>query len=177
MKKIERGQNIFYKNKEEKNMLEESVLKELEISDFRDLKKDKMIPFMSKLSGMNPDVAKKAIEQIPEFSKVAVEALKEYRDIYEKTITINRESNASCLKTYDIILEELKKILEKDVPFEEKMEVIKRMVEVAQLKDEKETEFREHTERMMNRAGDWAFGILFTLLAVIFGFSWSKNDK
>ena len=177
MKKIERGQNIFYKNKEEKNMLEESVLKELENSDFRDLKKDKMIPFMSKLSGMNPDVAKKAIEQIPEFSKVAVEALKEYRDIYEKTITINRESNASCLKTYDIILEELKKILEKDVPFEEKMEVIKRMVEVAQLKDEKETEFREHTERMMNRAGDWAFGILFTLLAVIFGFSWSKNDK
>ena len=158
-------------------MLEESVLKELENSDFRDLKKDKMIPFMSKLSGMNPDVAKKAIEQIPEFSKVAVEALKEYRDIYEKTITINRESNASCLKTYDIILEELKKILEKDVPFEEKMEVIKRMVEVAQLKDEKETEFREHTERMMNRAGDWAFGILFTLLAVIFGFSWSKNDK
>ena len=91
MKKIERGQNIFYKNKEEKNMkktnmLEESVLKELEISDFRDLKKDKMIPFMFKLSGMNPDVAKKAIEQIPEFSKVAVEALKEYKEIYEKTI-------------------------------------------------------------------------------------------
>ena len=68
------------------NMLEESVLKELEISDFRDLKKDKMIPFMFKLSGMNPDVAKKAIEQIPEFSKVAVEALKEYKEIYEKTI-------------------------------------------------------------------------------------------
>jgi hypothetical protein len=54
-------------------MSEEKVLKKLDIVDFRHLTKDKVIKMASMLDKMDPEVAKKALEQFPEFANTTKE--------------------------------------------------------------------------------------------------------
>lgn len=55
------------------------VLKKLDIPDFRHLTKDKVIAFATMIPGMEPEVAKKALEQFPNFVSISLEIMKEYR--------------------------------------------------------------------------------------------------
>ena len=71
---------------------EKQVLKKLEIDDFRHITKDKIIKMASILDGMEPEVAKKALEQFPEFSNTAKEILFNYKEILDKAIISNDES-------------------------------------------------------------------------------------
>ena len=50
-------------------LTEQQVLKKLKIEDFRHLTKDKVIAMASMLDKMDPEVAKKSLEQFPDFSK------------------------------------------------------------------------------------------------------------
>ena len=61
-------------------MNEQKVLKKLDITDFRHLTKDKVIKMASMLDKMDPEVAKKALEQFPEFANTTKEMLSEYKD-------------------------------------------------------------------------------------------------
>ena len=47
---------------------EQQVLKKLDIPDFRHLTKEKVIAFATMVPKMNPEVAKKALEQFPNFA-------------------------------------------------------------------------------------------------------------
>lgn len=51
-----------------KPLNEQKVLDKLGIDDFRHLSKEKVIEFVSLVPNMEPEVAKAAIEQFPEFS-------------------------------------------------------------------------------------------------------------
>jgi hypothetical protein len=51
-----------------KTLTEQKVLKKLGIQDFRCLTKDKVLTMASMLDKMDPEVAKKAIEQFQNFS-------------------------------------------------------------------------------------------------------------
>ena len=55
-----------------KSLTEAKVLTKLGIPDFRHLTKDKVVSFVSMLPHMDPEVAKKALEQFPEFSSTAL---------------------------------------------------------------------------------------------------------
>lgn len=59
------------------------VLKKLDIPDFRHLTKDKVIAFATMIPGMEPEVAKKALEQFPNFVSISLEIMKEYRGILQ----------------------------------------------------------------------------------------------
>ena len=50
---------------------EQKVLKKLGISDFRHMTKDKIVTFASMLPYMDPEVAKKALDQFPSFKELA----------------------------------------------------------------------------------------------------------
>lgn len=52
-----------------KTLTEKQVLKKLGIPDFRHLSKEKMIKLATMLPHMDPEVAKKALEQFPELAK------------------------------------------------------------------------------------------------------------
>ena len=56
---------------------EQQVLKKLDISDFRHLTKEKVIAFATMVPKMNPEVAKKALEQFPNFASTSLDVLKE----------------------------------------------------------------------------------------------------
>ena len=66
----------------EKTLTEKQVLKQLDIKDFQCLSKDKVIKMASIIDKMEPEVAKKALEQFPEFANTAKEMLVEYKGEY-----------------------------------------------------------------------------------------------
>lgn len=127
----------------EKELTESEVLHELDIPDFRHLSKEKVMTFASMLSKMSPNVAEKAIEQFPEFGKIVIEAFTDYRAVLEKSLDSNKESTKECFEAYDTILETLKKCINGNPSFEEKKYYIEKMIEVANIKSEKDSENKE----------------------------------
>ena len=117
-----------------KHLSEKEVLKKLDIPDFRHLTKDKVVSFASLMSEMDPVVAQKAIEQFPEFAKVTLDALKDYKKVLDKTLDKNSESLNRCYNIYDKITVALTQCLEKeDISFEERKYYIEQLKEIAQM--------------------------------------------
>lgn len=64
-----------------RTLSEQKVLKKLGIPDFRHMSKDKIVAFTTMLPKMDSEVAKKALEQFPEFAKTATEIVSYYKEI------------------------------------------------------------------------------------------------
>ena len=95
-------------------MSEAKVLKKLDIVDFRHLTKDKVIKMASMLDKMDPEVAKKALEQFPEFANTTKEMLTEYKVSLDKGLESNNESVKAVYDTYNAIITSLQKKLENE---------------------------------------------------------------
>lgn len=122
-------------------LTEQKVLKKLGIEDFRHLTKDKVITMASMLDKMDPEVAKKAIEQFPQFSNTMKEILHEYKDSLDKALENNNESVGSYYSSCDAIISSLQKELDKEeLSFEEKKYIIDKMIEVNKMKGDKDSE-------------------------------------
>ena len=122
-------------------MTEQKVLKKLGIDDFRHLTKDKVIVMASMLDKMDPEVAKKAIEQFPEFAGTMKEILQDYRVSLDKALQENSESVKSYYSSSDAIISSLQKELEKEeLSFDERKYIIDKMIEVNKMKGDKDSE-------------------------------------
>lgn len=95
-------------------MSEQKVLKKLDIVDFRHLTKDKVIKMASMLDKMDPEVAKKALEQFPEFASTTKEMLQDYKESLDKGLESNNDSVSKVYDTYNTIIVALQKELEKE---------------------------------------------------------------
>ena len=73
-------------------MSEKKVLKKLGIPDFRHMTKDKVVKFVSLLPNMDPEVAKKALEQFPAFADLAKEMVVQLKLLSDKTFEEDRLS-------------------------------------------------------------------------------------
>lgn len=122
-------------------LTEQKVLKKLGIDDFRHLTKDKVITMASMLDRMDPEVAKKAIEQFPHFADTMKDILSDYRSSLDKALEENTESVKSVYASCDAILSSLQQELEREeYTFEERKYIIDKMMEVNKLKSEKDSE-------------------------------------
>ena len=124
-----------------RTLTEKKVLDKLNIEDFRHLTKDKVITMASMLDKMEPEVAKKALEQFPEFANTTKEMLSEYKDILDKGIQANDKSVKACYDTYNALIVALQRELEKDeITFEQRKYIIEQMKDIAEKVDKKDTE-------------------------------------
>ena len=122
-------------------LTEQEVLQQLNIPNFRYITKDQVMTFASMLQNMEPEVAQKALEQFPEFAKMALEVLKDYKGIMEKTLDENSVSSKQCYDIYNEVMDALKGCLAKDdLSFEEKKYYIEKMMEIAKMTESKDTE-------------------------------------
>lgn len=122
-------------------MTEQKVLRRLKIEDFRHLTKDKVITMASMLDKMDPDVAKKALEQFPEFATTTKEMLIEYKETLDKGLEANKESVQTYYDSCNSIIVSLQKQLEDEtLSFEERKYIIDRMLEVSRMMGEKDSE-------------------------------------
>ncbi len=130
-------------------LTEQKVLKKLGIEDFRHLTKDKVITMASMLDKMDPEVAKKAIEQFPQFSNTMKEILHDYKDSLDKALEDNSESVGSYYSSCDVIISSLQKELDKEeLSFEEKKYIIDKMIEVNKMKGDKDSENKKFIATM-----------------------------
>lgn len=150
-------------------LTEREVLHQLNIPDFRHITKDKVMTFASMLQNMEPEVAKKALEQFPEFAKMTLEILKDYKGIMEKTLDENLASSKQCYDIYNVVMGALKGCLAKDdLPFEEKKYYIEKMMEIAKMAESKDTENKGFNWKMIS-LGTFAVFTVVGLGASILG--------
>ena len=124
-----------------RTLSEQKVLKKLGIPDFRHMTKDKVVQFASLLPKMDPEVAKLAFEQFPEFAKTVTEMVAYYKDIVNKAFDENNASVNSFYAMCDSINATLSEQLKDDtLSFEEKTIIIDKMIELAQMKADKDSE-------------------------------------
>ncbi len=124
-----------------RTLTEQQVLKKLKIEDFRHLTKDKVIAMASMLDKMDPEVAKKALEQFPDFAKTMKDVLTEYKENLDTLLQENGDSVKSYYDSCDTILSTLQKELDReDLAFEDRKYIIDKMMEVNQMKGMKDTE-------------------------------------
>lgn len=163
-----------------RTLSEEKILKKLDIPDFRHLSKDKVVAFASLLPHMDPEVAKKALEQFPEFASTSMSILNEYKDIIQTSLESETESTAKCYEIYDKVMSSLEKMLDKDgLTFDEQMYILEQMREVASEVNAKDSEIKKHHLAVIGVMGSVAIGIAAFLgasLGTNFGAK-SKDDE
>lgn len=125
------------------NLSEKKVLKKLGIEDFRHMTKDKIVQFASMLPQMDPEVAKKALEQFPEFKDMAVEVVKNLQQSIE--IGINSADRSqdqfylACNKVIDLLNEQLNK---DGLTDEKESEIRDNIMQVVSFMAEKDSEHK-----------------------------------
>lgn len=150
-------------------LTEQKVLRILNIENFRHLTKDKVITMASMLDKMDPEVAKKALEQFPEFSNTAKEMLSGYKDTLDKGLESNRESVQSYYDSCKFIIEGLQKQLDdENLSFEERKYIIDKMFEISKMMGEKDSENKKFIVTMAV-CGTLAVGIVTSVLASALG--------
>ena len=158
-------------------MSEAKVLKKLDIADFRHLTKDKVIKMASMLDKMDPEVAKKALEQFPEFANTTKERLTEYKVSLDKGLESNNESVKAVYDTYNAIITSLQKELENEnLTFEQKKYIIEQMKDVAEKVDKKDTENKRFITYMATLATIVVGGTVAVLASVLGGNTQIETD-
>ena len=129
-----------------------------------------MIKMASMLDKMDPEVAKKALEQFPEFAGTTKEILADYKKTLDKGIESNNESLTKVYDTYNAIIASLQKELEKeDLSFEQKEYIIEQMKDIADKVDKKDTENRKFIALMASLASAAALGIVAVIASALGG--------
>lgn len=71
---------------------EKQILSLMERTNFRNLSKNDVLSYASKLNELRPEVAQQIIAQFPELAKLIQSTMVEYKDILEKIVASDDES-------------------------------------------------------------------------------------
>lgn len=152
-----------------KSLTEQKVLKKLNIEDFRHLTKDKVIAMASMLDKMDPEVAKKALEQFPEFAATIKEMLNEYKNILDKGLETNKESVQAYYDSCNSMIMFLQKQLDDEgLSFEDRKYIIDTMLEITRMIGEKDSENKKFIATLAV-LGVTATCVATTILASVLG--------
>ena len=133
-----------------KQLTEQEVLEILDIPDFRHMSKDKVMKFASELPNMDPQVAKTALLQFPEFAATT----REVRSCFQETMLEVLKEDQGKVKSFnescDVILALLASLAEQsDISFEQKEKIIDKMIAIVQLKGNKDTETKKFKYKLL----------------------------
>lgn len=152
----------------QRTISEQKVLQRLGIQDFRHMTKDKIMRFATMLPYMDPEVAKKALEQFPAFKELAGQLVIEYKNIVSNTLTDNSESQKAFYITCNSILDSLKQEVQKDaLSAEERAHLEDKMLQVAIMIAEKDSENKRFLLKLVAVVGFFATGIIGVAAAVL----------
>lgn len=153
-----------------KLMNEKQVLKKLDIPDFRHITKDHVITLTSMLDKVDPEVAKKALEQFPEFASLAKEMVVEQKRIIDKAFEENAKGVEAYYAACKQILDALEKQLDKDdLTSEERSEIIDNMLAVAENMSRKDAENKKFHLDAIKYFGGFAAVVGVVAVAVLGG--------
>lgn len=150
---------------------EKQILSLMERTNFRNLSKNDVLSYASKLNELRPEVAQQVVAQFPEFAKLIQSTMVEYKDILEKIVASDDEStnqvygilnkeidNASYsrkefIEYADKVRADLSKCLDNPnlTPVQQK-DTLDRQMEIFHAVDKKDTEIREQETEVAHMA-------------------------
>lgn len=152
-----------------KALSEQKVLEKLGIEDFYHLTKDKVIKMASMIDKMDPEVAKKALEQFPDFANTAKEMLSDYKSTLDTILETNKESVQAFYGTCNSMIESLQKQLEvESLTFDERKYIIDKMLEISKMIESKDSENKKFLVTLA-LIGATAVGVITAILASVLG--------
>lgn len=84
-----------------KKLTEAKLLKQLDIPDFRHMTKDKMMAFASSIHKMDPEVAKAAIAQFPNFKELATSSIQDGMNIIKELVNSDKEEQVKIYNSFE----------------------------------------------------------------------------
>lgn len=143
----------------------------MERTNFRNLSKNDVLSYASKLNELRPEVAQQVVAQFPEFAKLIQSTMVEYKDILEKIVASDDEStnqvygilnkeidNASYsrkefIEYADKVRADLSKCLDNpNLTPEQQKDILDRQMEIFHAVDKKDTEIREQETEVAHMA-------------------------
>lgn len=150
------------------DLTEKQVLSALDIPDFGHLTKDKVMPLVSLLPQMQPEVAMKALEQFPNFATTVMQIATELKETMGKGIESNSENMEKCSNISQTITDSLIEQAGRDnISFEERKYYIDKMLEVAEIQNSKDTENKEFILKVYALATGAALLLSATMLVAL----------
>lgn len=153
-------------------MNEQKALKKLGIKSFKEINEKNFKNFLEIFEKMDSEVAKKALEQFPEFAKTTSACAKEYKDIAVESIKSNEASVKICLESCQSIIDSLSGKLDENISLEEKQMYMDTMLQVVNIMHEFDKRNKEFLEKTMIIGGI----IITTLLTGLVMFLNSNNS-
>lgn len=127
-----------------KQLTEQEVLEILDIPDFRHMSKDKVMKFASELPNMDPQVAKTALLQFPEFAATTRDVMTCFQEATLEALKEDQDNVKSFNESCDVILALLANLAEQDdISFDQKEKIIDKMIAIVQLKGNKDAETKK----------------------------------
>lgn len=144
---------------------EKKVLKKLDISDFRHMTKDKIVQFASMLPNMDPEVAKKALEQFPEFKDLAIEVVHTLQQSVETAMKSNDDSQNAFYEACNRVIDDLNNHLSSsNLTPEQEQSIRSDIIRVLEMMSEKDSENKAHL--LMTVRSFCVSAVVITLAAV-----------
>lgn len=150
---------------------EKQFLSLMERTDFKNLSKNDVLSYASKLNELHPEVAQQVLAQFPELAKLIQSSMVEYKEIFEKIIAsddestnqvygiLNKElegsheSRREYIAFADKVRSDLSKCLDNpNLTPEQQKEIIDREMEILHVVDKKDTEIREQEKETAHMA-------------------------
>ena len=136
---------------------EKKALKKLGIPDFRHMTKDKIVSFTSMIHKMDPEVAKEAIKQFPEFKDLSLDIVNTYKSVIDKVVESNEKSQNVFYNTCNDIISSLKDELNRpELSSDERDRIEKKMIQAAKMIGDKDSENKKFHSKLLT---------IFTVLA------------
>ncbi len=152
---------------------EKDLLKMLGIPSFRHMSKDKLASFVSALPDIDPDVAKKALEQFPDLSTAITEIVGHYRGIVSECIAGSDADTRLCLVTCASIIDSIQHELESEaLTFEQRETLIGQSVGLVQMMRTIDADGKRFRTRIVY-ASSVALGLVAAALVSVLG---SRTD-
>lgn len=121
--------------------------------NFRNVTKDDVVGYISMIKNLEPEVAKKVLEQYPELVKLIHEKLVGYNETIEKSIESSDKTSEQCFEIYKKVLSDLSKCLDKDdLSEEERKEIREQEMEIARMADRKDLDNKNFNWKMVSAA-------------------------
>lgn len=154
----------------------EEVKNALNIENFRNLSKDKVMEFVSLIPNMDKELAMQIVEQFPSYAEYSKNIVSQLNNLCDKALEKNDTSLTITIESYRKILDELSLVLQKEeITVDERKYITEKMIEIADKISAKDTENKEFLERVIRYSSYFAAGAL-VLGAAILGVNVKGKD-
>lgn len=151
----------------QRTLTEQKVLKKLAIPDFRHMTKEKVVDFAQMVYRMDPEVAKAAIAQFPEYVKLTSGMVMAYEGIIEKMMDAGKADMAAFCDTCNSIIASLQEQLRQEKLSDEEREKLNdKMIQVANMIGDKMSENKIFWLRALGTVTVTVLGLIGVTLGI-----------